>query len=372
MKKKGFTLIELLAVIVILGIILFIIIPVIGKIINDSGKKILATDEAQVSAAAENYFNDHFDFLPKSDGDSSFVKMSDLISGGYIKQVVSPADSTYSCKGYAVVINTNSVYSYKSYLDCGTIYKTTNYGVAGSGNYVQNGLLLNLDGYDDSVVLGGPIFTWPDTLGLNTVTMRGGMDYASHNTLDHSYTFDNNYFYMDFARPAGIGNNSISIEVVFSSTQGVGTSTSWYNGAGLVDSEMNGTNYDFGISLNANGSILAGNGRGPGNSDMTVNSADGYNDGLIHYVLFRLGKNSITELNIDGDQYYHTPNMGPYNPDSSGYQNGTLINIGKIQVATPPDRTFSGKIYAVRIYNKYLTNTESDSNYNIDRDRYGF
>ena len=92
-------------------------------------------------------------------------------------------------------------------------------------------------------------------------------------------------------------SDDFTIAVVFKSTQGIGTGTNWYTGAGLVDGEVAGVTNDFGISLNAAGRVLAGVG-GP---DTFVSSGTGFNDGKSHVAVFKRTRSTgAIALYIDG------------------------------------------------------------------------
>jgi hypothetical protein len=87
--------------------------------------------------------------------------------------------------------------------------------------------------------------------------------------------------YLAFNRPV---QDDFTIFCVYRSSQGIGTGTAFYNGAGLVNGEVGGVANDFGLSLNANGYLLAGT----GNPDTTiVSAASTYNDGQPHLVTFK-------------------------------------------------------------------------------------
>jgi len=91
-----------------------------------------------------------------------------------------------------------------------------------------------------------------------------------------------------------------SIELWFKSTQGIGTGTQWWQGAGLVDADASGTTNDFGLSLRSDGKIVAGVGGGAGDTSI-VSSTGGYNDGLWHHVVFtRTQSSGVFTLYVDG------------------------------------------------------------------------
>ena len=101
--------------------------------------------------------------------------------------------------------------------------------------------------------------------------------------------------YLAFSRPV---EDDFTIVCVFRSSQGVGTGTAFYQGAGLVSGEVPMFVDDYGLSLNADGFVLAGT----GNPDVTaVSSNSGFNDGAVHVVTFiREGSSGALALYVDG------------------------------------------------------------------------
>ena len=94
-------------------------------------------------------------------------------------------------------------------------------------------------------------------------------------------------------------NSNFTITCVFQSTQGLTTAVNWYGGAGLVQGEVPGVVNDFGLSLNANGQVLAGT----GNPDLSTYSGTGYNNGKPHVATFeRVQSTGVTTLFVDGVQ----------------------------------------------------------------------
>ena len=100
---------------------------------------------------------------------------------------------------------------------------------------------------------------------------------------------------LSFTRPV---KDDFAIFCVFRSSQGIGTGTNFYNGAGLVSGEMSGATNDFGLSLNANGKLLAGSGS-PETSIASTGST--YNNGSAHVAVFKRTKvTGLLELFADG------------------------------------------------------------------------
>ena len=99
---------------------------------------------------------------------------------------------------------------------------------------------------------------------------------------------------LTFPRPV---QDDFTILCVYQSTQGLGSGTDWYGGAGLVDAEMAGTVNDFGLSLSSLGQLLAG----VGNPDKSIASESGYNDGKPHLVTMeRVESTGALTLYVDG------------------------------------------------------------------------
>jgi hypothetical protein len=103
-------------------------------------------------------------------------------------------------------------------------------------------------------------------------------------------------------------STDFSIELWFKSNGGGVTSdpvVKWNAGAGLVDANTSGTNDDFGISLRADGTIVAGIGGGSpmveAAGDLSINSAAGYDDNAWHQVVFtRSATTGQFKLYVDG------------------------------------------------------------------------
>jgi hypothetical protein len=92
--------------------------------------------------------------------------------------------------------------------------------------------------------------------------------------------------------------DDFTVIFVYRSSQGIGTGTQFYQGAGLVNGEVSNVVNDFGLSLNADGRVLAGT----GNPDTTIASnGSGFNDGQPHLVTFtRTRSTGALALYVDG------------------------------------------------------------------------
>jgi predicted alpha-1,6-mannanase (GH76 family) len=147
---------------------------------------------------------------------------------------------------------------------------------------------------------GSAISQWPDVSGngfsaLQTVSANQPMFVASAINGQPAVRFNAaNSSHLWFYRPVA---DDFTMIFVFQSSQGLSTGQNFWEGAGLINGEQGGTVNDFGLSLNANGQILAGT----GNPDVTIRSSTGWNNGAPHVVTFKRIKSSGTlVLYVDG------------------------------------------------------------------------
>lgn len=192
---------------------------------------------------------------------------------------------------------------------------------------------------------GQPVADWPD--------LSGNSDDAAQaiSTLQPTYVVDalnglpvvrfnaSNSNALAFPRPV---QDDFTIFCVFRSTQGYGSGTLYYEGAGLVNGEVAGVTTDFGSCLFANGQICAGT----GDPDVAVNSTAGFNDGQPHLMTFqRTESTGETDLYVDGVF------MGSTFGSTSSLQAPAHLVLGAQQTLTC---FFSGDIAEVKILNSVL------------------
>ncbi len=133
---------------------------------------------------------------------------------------------------------------------------------------------------------GAAISSWPDETGngnhaAQNLTARrptyvvnaiNGQPTVRFNAASSSYLW--------FYRPV---QDDFKVVLVFKSSQGLNTGTGFWEGAGLLSGERPAPVNDFGISLNANGRVLAGT----GNPDTSLQSGTGFNNGQPQIVSFK-------------------------------------------------------------------------------------
>jgi hypothetical protein len=179
----------------------------------------------------------------------------------------------------------------------------------------------------------------PDGAYSNTPTL--GDDGIITNDSDTAVKFNGTN---EYARAARQITNDFSVEFWFRSTNGIGTGAQWYQGAGMVDGTATGTTTDFGVSLRADGSVVAGTGY-PDTS--IVSSTAGYNDGFWHHVVFtRVRTSGAMVLYVDGTSQ-GTATASDRTAIASPY-----IYLGRIATG---GNFFAGSLDEVSTYNVVLS-----------------
>lgn len=117
-KAKLIKMMLLAIVVIVIGVLLIIFVTSLT-----GGKKSYEDIEQIMSNAAESYFKDHPESLPKKDGGTQTVDISVLIAEGKMKEMTKYTDT--ACTGSVKVQKTGTTYSYIPKLDCGEAYTTT-------------------------------------------------------------------------------------------------------------------------------------------------------------------------------------------------------------------------------------------------------
>lgn len=87
MKKKGFTLVELLAVIILLGLLTFVVVPSVIGFIKEAKEKSYQQQLSNLKESAIRYVSDHTDVIDKIEKDGKYsISVNDLITNGYVRK----------------------------------------------------------------------------------------------------------------------------------------------------------------------------------------------------------------------------------------------------------------------------------------------
>jgi len=150
--KKGFTLTEVIATLAILGIILLIAIPGVGKLQENFKKNYYEQLDGSVLAAAKTYYKDNAMQRPVNLLEASFLyyntneKDNLLIDKKYI-DTINQYNKTDPCTGKVVAVKVQDDYKYANCRECAG----KNYGEDISTTYDENICLFT---EDDSIIKG--------------------------------------------------------------------------------------------------------------------------------------------------------------------------------------------------------------------------
>ena len=154
---------------------------------------------------------------------------------------------------------------------------------------------------------------------------------------------DSRETFLELTRPV---EKDFTIVMVFKSEQGIGSGTNFYQGAGLINGEKPFQVADYGMSLNANGRVIAGT----GDPDVNAVSGTGFNDGLPHVVVFtREQVSGNIKLFVDGE--YASGATG----SSSDLISPSRLTIGAQQTEND---YLNGDISKILIYSIALSDAE--------------
>ena len=164
-----------------------------------------------------------------------------------------------------------------------------------------------------------------------------------------SVGFDGSSDYVGVARPIA---DDFSIELWFKSTQGIGTGSNWWEGAGLVDGTVSGVVNDFGVSLRSDGRVVAG----VGNPDTSiVSSTAGFNNGAWHHVVFtRVRATGVLQLYVDG------VSMGTATGNTASLTAPATLNFGRLASGA---NYLAGSLDEVAMYNVALSGATVAAHY---------
>lgn len=239
---------------------------------------------------------------------------------------------------------------------------------------IQNGQVLYLDAGNKSSYNGiGDIWT---NLGLGGATYNtrlitdasgGDIPTFQNNNSASYFSFDGTNQFAYLLRPV---QDSFSWCVLFNTTQIAGDpdSSAWYanNNPQIIGGDVNGTTNDYGVSIGV-GTLFFGIGES-GGIDVTINTNtlptySNFNNGNWHYlVATRNIVSGLLQLYVDGILF-------------SSVTAGTNVLNSSTHISVACEEWnlanfFQGKIAVIQAYNRVLSASEINYNYNILQNRY--
>jgi hypothetical protein len=172
-----------------------------------------------------------------------------------------------------------------------------------------------------------------------------------------SFNFNGINSYITLARTV---QDDFTLSCWFRTSQSLGNvGNPWYNGAGLIDAEVGGVTNDFGLAI-VGGKVAFG----VGNPDTTISSSLSYNDNIWHQaVATRVRSTGVITLYVDGS-FIMTGTGG-----TTSLTANPILRIGSLTTNLTTG-FFSGSISTVQIYNKALSASEVQQNYNQYKTRF--
>ncbi len=117
MKKRLF----LLMGVIVGGVLLLLLILFIASIFTSKNYEYSDVEEVMKNAA-ESYFKDYPDYLPKNEGDIVEVNVANLVAAGKMKEIYEYRNDDVACTGTVQVQKVGNDFLYTPYLNCGEAY----------------------------------------------------------------------------------------------------------------------------------------------------------------------------------------------------------------------------------------------------------
>jgi hypothetical protein len=149
-------------------------------------------------------------------------------------------------------------------------------------------------------------------------------------------------------------SNDFSLGYWFKTTMTASNSSQWYGGNAMVDAEVCGGTSDWGTALINGGKVCFG----IGNPDITIISANNYNDGNWHFVTITRNKTSATiSLYVDGESVASSGSTSTMSLVAPSF-----IGLGKNPCN--PNPVYTGMLDDIVAYSQVLSGPEVTSLYN--------
>jgi prepilin-type N-terminal cleavage/methylation domain-containing protein len=330
-KNNGFTLVELLAVIVILAVILVIAIPNVMKVIDKAKLDAYKRNEDLLVNATRNYLAGNSSRAPINIGDISIIDLTELQSNNIIGNI-KDTKGNGNCVGQVTVTKKSiNEYTYGPYMECSTNYKTS--------EYIKDGLVLYLDGFDAPV---GSV--WKDRSGNNNDATMVGFDGTSGYDINKkAYVFDGTNDTMTSTMQVG---DNFTVQVVVQLTK-----LNFYNG---LISLQNNLSKSFALGPHFSNKLLYF-----GNSTWVAPWPTGnLATRQLHTYVYKKSDYFSLYTNITKST-------------TATYMGGLTYGNENIIIGNCTWGYLQGNLYSIRIYNRELSAAEVESNYNIDKLKFG-
>lgn len=333
----GFTLVELLAVIVVLTFIILFSVPTMSKTIKNNDETKYQKFLENIYMAAENYIyiSDSKFTILKNDNGKAFISIGELIKQGYLSlNTVNPKNDTPIANDTILITKDfNGLLQYE--------YIEGNYSNYG---YVQDGLILNYDGYRLSE---------GDTIKDYSFHHHDGKMYNFNIQEQNGIQFDG---VDDYIEVLNLSQLDYGQQFTFSF---VLHPTDVSNYRGIIG--LHGTRGYHGVTIQFNeNNIDAGYGTGSNWQTCLLSNASTYLNNTIQLtVAFDIGNK--TEIYINGVLLQEAEVVS----DLIGQDE---VNIGRSLISY--DRYFKGTMYDIQIYDRILTQEEISNNFNVAKKRF--
>lgn len=348
MRKTGFTLIELLAVIVILAIILAIAIPSINTLVNNAKLNAYSSQVGLILDAADNYTvsTNNGPTL----GSEKIITLNDLQTNGYISNNIKDArtDTTIPSNTWIVIDNNSGAYKYTwGYATSGLLIQYDGINNGGIGIHNSNasankGIWKDLSGNNNDGALSN--YLYDSTSGWTSTGLRSAV--GTFGSVLQSTTF------------SGLQSFTVEIAGIFNANIAsanwpriVGTNggyTASYQGINGVDLTANGAN-TFLVGTASDGTPADAVDIDDIGNFGTMDIAIVWDYNAKKIIIYRDGT-KINEFNVTAF---------------------TNVNFNKLGMGHGRSANSGEYIYdAVLVYNRALTASEINYNYNTDKVRY--
>lgn len=186
---------------IVIGCFILLLIILMLLVSCENRKTNYSKIETNMKEAAIKYFKANQKELPSEDGSSKDVKLSKLISDGYIKDPNSSnKNNGTSCDGYVSVTNNNGYYLFSPKLTCGKDYSTTflkDKIISDNDNGVESGFGLYQTSNNEYIFKGDTVNNYVTMNDKNYRIIRinedGTIRLINIDTSNDTYVWDDRY-----------------------------------------------------------------------------------------------------------------------------------------------------------------------------------